>query len=163
MRFTGSLFFVFCCFLASAHDTTFRAAGNPIIRHKFTADPAAMVHNGKVYVYTGHDQAPPRHTGYQMNEWLVFSSPDMVNWTEHAVPLRVKDFAWAKADAWASQVIERNGKFYWYVAVEHGQAWLFWGNTACYYAKLKNNMIELDGEIKTISLPKFTEAPYMVR
>jgi beta-xylosidase len=208
------LLFVICDFHAGAQDTTFRAAGNPIIRHKFTADPAAMVHNGKVYVYTGHDQAPPRHNGYQMHEWLVFSSPDMVNWTEHAVPLRVKDFAWAKADAWASQVIERNGKFYWYVAVEHGtiegkaigvavsdsptgpfkdargsalitndmtraatirwddidpavyvdekgQAWLFWGNTACYYAKLKDNMIELDGEIKTISLPKFTEAPYI--
>jgi beta-xylosidase len=44
---------------------------------------------------------------------------------------------------------------------EKGQTWLFWGNTACYYAKLKDNMIELDGEIKTISLPKFTEAPWI--
>ena len=34
-------------------------------------------------------------------------------------PLNVKDFAWAKDDAWASQVIERNGKYYYYAAVEH--------------------------------------------
>ncbi|WP_230679924.1 hypothetical protein [Pontibacter sp. 172403-2] len=33
-----------------------------------------------------------------MNEWLVFSSLDMVTWTEHAVPLRAKDFKWAIID-----------------------------------------------------------------
>lgn len=93
---------------------------NPIIRNKYTADPAAFVHNGTVYLYTGHDEAPPRQERYVMNDWLLFSSTDMVNWKEHPVPLSVKDFAWAKGDAWASQVIERNGKFYWYVAVEHG-------------------------------------------
>ena len=119
MKLSWLLVLTSCYISAKAQDTTFRANGNPIIRHKFTADPAAMVHNGKVYLYTGHDQAPPRRNGYEMHEWLVFSSSDMVNWTEHAVPLRVKDFAWAKDDSWASQVIERNGKFYWYVAVEH--------------------------------------------
>jgi hypothetical protein len=31
--------------------------GNPIIRHKFTADPTAIVHDGTVYLYTGHDEA----------------------------------------------------------------------------------------------------------
>ena len=40
-------------------------------------------------------------------------------WTEHPVPLKAKDFSWAKGEAWASQVIERDGKFYWYVTVEH--------------------------------------------
>ncbi|RZK32671.1 MAG: glycoside hydrolase, partial [Hymenobacter sp.] len=43
-----------------------------------------------------------------------------------------------------------------------GQAYLFWGNTACYYAKLKPNMTELDGPIQTVSgLPRFTEAPWV--
>jgi sucrose-6-phosphate hydrolase SacC (GH32 family) len=94
--------------------------GNPVIKSKYTADPAAMVQKGTVYLYTGHDEAPPRQERYVMNEWLCFSSTDMVNWTEHPVPLKVSDFAWAKGDAWASQVIARNGKFYWYAAVEHG-------------------------------------------
>jgi len=94
-------------------------AANPIITHKYTADPAALVYNGVVYLYAGHDQCPPDRDRYQMHEWLVFSSTDMVNWTEHPVPLRPKDFAWAKDDAWASQVIERNGKFYWYVSTTH--------------------------------------------
>jgi len=196
-------------------DTLIHANGNPIIRHKFTADPAAMVYNGQVYLYTGHDVAPKGRASYVMHDWLCFSSPDMVNWTEHSNPLDVKAFAWASDDAWAGQVIERNGKFYWYVAISHGtihgksigvavsdsptgpfkdargsaiitndmttdtkiswddidptvfidddgQAYLCWGNTFCYYAKLKPNMIDLDGPIiKIDGLPHYTEAPWL--
>ncbi|WP_262903266.1 family 43 glycosylhydrolase [Hymenobacter psoromatis] len=87
--------------------------GNPIIRNKYTADPAALVQGGTVYLYTGHDEAPAPQERYVMHDWLCFSSTDMVTWTEHPVPLKVSDFAWAKDDAWASQVIARNGKFYW--------------------------------------------------
>ena len=100
-------------------DTTFRSEGNPVIRYKYTADPAAMTYKGKFYLYTGHDVCPPQENRYLMNDWCVFSTEDMKTWTEHPTPLRTTDFAWAKGDAWASQVIERNGKFYWYVAVEH--------------------------------------------
>ena len=74
-----------------------------------------MVYNGTFYLYTGHDESVPPDNWYRMYEWLVFSSKDMKTWTEHPVPLKVSDFKWAKGDAWASQVIERNGKFYWYV------------------------------------------------
>ena len=28
---------------------------------------------------------------------------------------------------------------------DDGQAYLYWGNSQCYFAKLKKNMIELDG------------------
>ena len=93
---------------------------NPIIKDKFTADAAAIVYNDSVYLYAGHDEAPDDFNFYKMNEWLVYSSSDMVNWKEHPVPLKTSDFSWASGDAWAAQVIERNGKFYWYVTVEHG-------------------------------------------
>lgn len=96
------------------------ALNNPIIKDKYTADPAALVYKDKVYLYAGHDQAPDDVNSYRMNEWLLYSSSDMVNWQEHPVPLKPADFNWAKGDAWASQVIERNGKFYWYVTVTHG-------------------------------------------
>jgi len=188
--------------------------GNPIITDKYTGDPAAMVYKNTVYLYAGHDEAPAPQQNYVMNEWLVYSSANMTDWKEHPVPLRAKDFFWAKGDAWASQVIERNGKFYWYVAVEHGtikgkaigvavadsptgpfkdakgsaiitndmttdtkiswddidptvyidddgQAYLFWGNTQCYYIKLKENMIDQDGPIQKVNLPNFTEAPWI--
>ena len=198
----------------STKDTVKLEINNPIIKDKFTADPAALVYNGTVYLYAGHDEAPDDFHFYRMNEWLVYSSQNMVDWQEHPVPLKPSDFAWAKGDAWAAQVIERDGKFYWYVTVTHNdshpgkaigvavadsptgpfkdalgealitndmttevgiswddidpavfiegdQAYLFWGNTKCYWAKLKNNMIELDGEIHTVDLPNFTEAPWI--
>ncbi|WP_372932329.1 family 43 glycosylhydrolase, partial [Mariniphaga sediminis] len=44
---------------------------------------------------------------------------------------------------------------------DDGQAYLFWGNTQCYYAKLKGNMIELDGAIQPVDVPDFTEAPWI--
>ena len=94
-------------------------AENPIITDKFTADPAAMVYNDTVYLYAGHDVCPDRENRYVMPEWLCYSSKDMVNWTEHPVPLKARDFSWAKGDAWAAQVIHKDGKFYWYVTVSH--------------------------------------------
>lgn len=189
-------------------------AGNPVITDKYTADPAALVYRDSVYLYAGHDEAPAGQERYVMNEWLVYSSADMKNWKPHPVPLKASDFSWAKGDAWASQVIERAGKFYWYAAVEHGtvpgksigvavadnplgpfkdargsalitndmttgtpiawddidptvfidddgQAYLFWGNTKCYYIKLKAGMTEQDGPVHEVSLPGYTEAPWI--
>jgi beta-xylosidase len=91
---------------------------NPILRDAFTADPAAMVYKGTVYLYTGHDEAKGKEL-FTMNDWLCYSSKDMRNWTPHGPLLSTKDFKWAKGDAWASQVIEKKGKFYWYVAIQH--------------------------------------------
>jgi arabinoxylan arabinofuranohydrolase len=187
-------------------------AANPIFIDVRTADPAALVVKDKVYLYAGHDEAKDNTKFYEMHDWLVYSSSDMVDWEAHGPRLTVKDFKWAKGDAWASQIIERKGKYYWYVTVRHddtkpgfaigvavgdsplgpfkdalgkalitndmttdtpndwddidpsviiddnGQAYLFWGNTKPRYAKLKKNMVELDGPITPINIPNFTEA-----
>lgn len=93
--------------------------GNPIITHKFTADPTVIAYNDTVYLYTGHDEPPATVDDYVMKDWLCFSSADMINWQEHPSPLKATDFSWAKGDAYASKVIEHNGRFYWYVAVTH--------------------------------------------
>lgn len=207
----------FCCLLFVKEvkaQERIETGVNPIIKNKYTADPAALVYKNKVYLYTGHDEAPKGVYSYVMNNWLCFSSEDMVHWEEHPSPLKISDFSWASGDAWAGQVIERDGKFYWYVAISHatihgkaigvavsdsptgpfkdalgkalitndmttqtkiswddidptamiddnGQAYLIWGNTKCYYAKLNKNMIELDGPIQTIDLPHYTEAPWI--
>jgi arabinoxylan arabinofuranohydrolase len=94
-------------------------ADNPIVQTIYTADPAPLVHDGRVYLYTGHDE--DENTGFfNMKDWRVFSSSDMVNWTDHGSPLSVETFSWASSDAWAGHVVERNGKFYWYVPVTNG-------------------------------------------
>lgn len=198
-------------------DTVIVATGNPLFTHKYTADPAAIVVGDTFYLYTGEDTGDGK--GYNIPNWLVFSTQDMETWIEHPIPLRTSDFSWAVGNSsWASQVIEHNGQYYWYVSTEHkdvdgkrgkaigvavsdsptgpfkdargtalitnnmttkwtdiswddidpsvfidddGQAYLFWGNTQCYYIKLKENMIETAGEIIAVELPKFTEAPWI--
>jgi beta-xylosidase len=88
-------------------------AQNPIIQTVYTADPAPMVYNDTLYLYTGHDE--DKSTWFTMKDWQVFSTTDMVNWKHCGSPLSLKTFSWAKKDAWAGQCIFRNGKFYWYV------------------------------------------------
>jgi hypothetical protein len=200
--------------LAAALAAPSALASNPIVKDIFTADPAALVDKGRVYVYVGKDEAPVGRKEYVMNEWRVYSSCDMKKWTDHGSPLRYSTFKWAGRDAWASDVVKRNGKYYFYSTVDHaalkskaigvavsdsptgpfvdargtalvtndmtkespipwddidpavfidddGQAYLYWGNTVMKYAKLKPNMIEIDGPIHTVGLDNFVEAAYL--
>lgn len=94
-------------------------AQRPVIQTKYTADPAPMVYNDTVFLYTTHDEDDAE--GFKMQDWLLYTSTDMVNWTDHGVVASLKSFDWVKRDngAWAEQVIERNGKFYMYCPI-HG-------------------------------------------
>ncbi len=93
---------------------------NPIIQTKYTADPAPMVYNDTVFLYTGHDEDDA--FGFKMQNWLLYTSTDMVNWTDHGVVASLKDFKWVPYDngAWAAQCINRNGKFYLYCPIPGG-------------------------------------------
>jgi len=191
-------------------------ASNPILPKVFTADPAAFVENGTVYLYVGHDQATATDKDYVMKEWRLYSSCDMKNWTDRGSPIQPSAFKWAigKVDAWAADITKRDGKYYFYATVDHGsipgraigvavadkpegpfvdargsalitnnmtletniawddidpaifqdddgQAYLYWGNSVLKWAKLKSNMIELDGPIHTVGVERFTEASYL--
>ena len=98
-------------------------AQNPFVQTWCTSDPAPMVHNGTMYVYTGHDEDGADF--FWMQEWRVYSTQDMVNWQDHGSPLALESFSWADDRAWASQTIERDGKFYWYI---------------CAHSKISNGM-----------------------
>jgi hypothetical protein len=92
-------------------------ADNPIVQTLYTADPAPMVYDGTCYMYTGHDEDNIVNNFYTMNDWRCYSSKDMANWTDLGSPLSYNTFSWAKGDAWAGQVVPRNGKFYYYAPV----------------------------------------------
>lgn len=108
-------------FIAAISTTT--QAQDPVIQTKFTADPAPMVYKDTVYLYAGHDE--DNAAGFLMKDWLLYTSTDMVNWTDHGPVADLSCFKWAEAGkdgfrngAWAAQCIERNGKFYLYCTVE---------------------------------------------
>lgn len=51
---------------------------------------------------------------WDMVDWHVFSTKDMVHWKDHGVIFSLKDLTWATQYAWAPDCIERNGKYYFY-------------------------------------------------
>ncbi|TFD99022.1 carbohydrate-binding protein [Dysgonomonas capnocytophagoides] len=95
-------------------------AQDALVQTKYTADPAPLVYNDTVYLYTTHDEYDSQ--GFKMLDWLLYTSTDMVNWTDHGAVASLKSFEWVTKDngAWAQQVVERNGKFYMYCPI-HGQ------------------------------------------
>jgi hypothetical protein len=191
-------------------------AQNPFITNQFTADPTARVFDGRVYVYPSHDiRATPGHGRagwFVMEDYHVFSSANLTDWTDHGVIVTQNKVPWVKPDSysmWAPDCVFRNGKYYFYfpttpqdttqgkgfrigVAVadkptgpfvpqaapiagvrgidpnvfidKDGQAYLFWSQGNIYGAKLKENMLELAAEPKTLGeLPTkgLKEGPYV--
>lgn len=102
---------------------------NPMILHEFTADPCVLVYNDTVYVYGSNDsqQAEFSHgkidNGYEkINSLKVYSSKDLVNWTDHGqINAAGKNGAakWAN-NSWAPAICTKkiNGKdkFFLYFA-----------------------------------------------
>ncbi|CAM4260420.1 family 43 glycosylhydrolase [Paenibacillus endophyticus] len=77
------------------------------------ADPHAMFYEGVYYLYgTDTANSPNMQTGIK-----VYTSTDLVNWTEKGYALRRED-SWGEKQFWAPEVIERDGTFYMYYAVE---------------------------------------------
>jgi beta-xylosidase len=101
----------------------------PLFQTKYTADPAPLVVGDTLFVYTSHDASPEDipdenekgSAGFFMYDWLLWSTTDMVNWTEHGAVASLKDFSWRSREngAWAIQTVERNGKYYLYAPL-HG-------------------------------------------
>lgn len=79
-----------------------------------------MVVGDTVYLYVGHDEAKGNQM-FNITEWLCYSSKDVKHWTAHGPVMKPTDFKWATGEAWASQAIEKDGRFYFYTTVQHGQ------------------------------------------
>jgi beta-xylosidase len=185
-------------------------AKNPFITHMYTADPSAHVWaDGRLYVYASHDIAPPRGCDL-MDQYHVFSTADMVNWTDHGEILSSKEVEWGRPEGgfmWAPDCAFKNGTYYFYfphpsgtewnktwkigVAAskspasgfksigyikglesmidpcvfidDDGQAYFYYGGGGvCKGGKLKDNMIEIDGEMKNMEgLVDFHEATWV--
>jgi hypothetical protein len=95
-------------------------AQNPIIKGQYTADPTARVFDGKVYLFPSHDiisPVEPERRWFCMEDYHVFSSEDLVHWTDHGVILDQKNVPWGNPEGysmWAPDCVEKDGKYYFY-------------------------------------------------
>ena len=105
----------------------------PLFQTKYTADPSPIVVGDTLFLFTSHDASPEdipdenekSSAGFFMYDWLLWSTTDMVNWTEHGAVASLKDIPWRSREngAWAIQTVERDGKYYLYAPLHgHGIA-----------------------------------------
>lgn len=96
-------------------------AQNPLITNQYSADPSARVFGDKVYIYPSHDILATKGHGrpgwFCMEDYHVFSSANLTDWTDHGVILTQQKVPWADSTSysmWAPDCINRNGKYYLY-------------------------------------------------
>ncbi|KQO17598.1 glycoside hydrolase family 43 protein [Paenibacillus sp. Leaf72] len=103
--------------------------GNPLVSHKFGADPYALVVEKRVYLYMtndvleyGEDGNMKENTYGTINKITVISSDDLMNWTDHG-EIRVAGpqgaAKWATqswAPAAAHKIIDGKDKYFLYFA-----------------------------------------------
>lgn len=86
----------------------------PIASHRFLADPASLVHDGRLYLYASNDDDNDSDDAYEMHSLVCVSTSDLKNWTDHGEVLRVpRDAAWANF-SWAPALVERDGTIFMY-------------------------------------------------
>ncbi len=96
-------------------------AQNPFVTDNYTADPTARVFNNRLYVYPSHDvtgcQEGQGDNNYCMPDYHVYSTDDMVNWTDHGVIIDQNSVPWVRRNSfgmWAPDCVEKNGTYYHY-------------------------------------------------
>ena len=65
----------FCSLLSTTALSQELSLNMPIIQTKYTADPAPIVYNDTVYLFTSHDEDDGEN--FHMKDWLLYTSTDM--------------------------------------------------------------------------------------
>lgn len=107
-------FFLLATCIVPALFATSAFATNPFITDFYTADPSAHVFNNRVYVYPTHDNDD--QTWFDMTDYHVYSSSDMVKWVDHGIVFNINQVGWAKKWLWASDCVYKDGMYYLYFA-----------------------------------------------
>jgi beta-xylosidase len=89
---------------------------NPILP-EFHADPEVLATNGRYYIYSTTDGVP----GWGGYYFTCYSSNDLKSWQYEGVMFDVRrDTRWAKGNAWAPAIVEKNGRYYFYYSGDEG-------------------------------------------
>ena len=104
-------------------------AQNPIVPNQGLNDPHIHIFNDTAYVYASHDKSA-NNKKFIMEDWWIWSSPDLVNWTKKSV-LKPQDTYIGKdfTSCWATDVAYKNGKYYWYFSEGNQQTGVVVGDS----------------------------------
>ncbi|MBD0834779.1 family 43 glycosylhydrolase [Aestuariibaculum suncheonense] len=108
---------------------TLVVAQNPIVPNKGLNDPHIHIFDDIAYLYASHDKSI-ENKGFVMEDWWVWSSPDLVNWTRRST-LKPDNTYIGKSfqSCWATDVGYKNGKYYWYFSEGNEQTGVVVGDS----------------------------------
>ena len=104
-------------------------AKNPIISDKGANDPHIRIIDGKAYLSASHDRSI-HDQGFTMNDWWLWSSDDLVNWNlEYTLKPEETYIGKTFSNCWATDIVKRNGKYYWYFSEANQQTGVMVGDS----------------------------------
>lgn len=106
---------------------------NDLSQNYYSADASTLEYDGKLFVFTGHDEAEPTYGSFNMKDWGVYvtDNPESGKWTHYKTIAKADLFDWATGDgAYAGQVVVDDAGtadtaddwFYYYVPVKDKNA-----------------------------------------
>ncbi len=111
------------------NDSMGQFSGNPIIPGRGVCDPHIRIFGDKAYLYATHDTSP-ENNHFVMEDWWIWSSPDLVHWTHECTLKPEQTYMGAGfASCWATDTAERNGKYYWYLSERNKRTGVVVGET----------------------------------
>ena len=83
-------------------------------------------------LYTSTSVDNEEGEGYQKTIWQLYTTTDMVNWTDCGTVASLADFSWAGDNgAWAPHVVPRDGKWYMYAPIQLRGIGVLVGQSPC--------------------------------
>lgn len=95
------------CFISSG---VFAQFNNPIIKGWY-ADPEGIKYGGTYWVFPTYSDAYNKQVFFD-----AFSSKDLKHWDTHHDVLDTSAVKWAKRAMWAPAVLQKDGKYYFFLA-----------------------------------------------
>lgn len=104
-------------------------AANPIVPNRGLNDPHIHIFGDRAFVYASHDRSIT-NKAFIMDDWWVWSSPDLVHWTNECVIKPEQTYIGKPfTGCWATDAAFRNGKYYFYFSERNKQAGVLVGDS----------------------------------
>jgi len=91
-------------------------AGNPIVPDVGMADPHIHIFKDKAYLYCTRDAGGPTSKTWNMPDWNIWSSPDLIHWKHERTILPTETYIGKSIGCWAPDVARFKGKYYLYLS-----------------------------------------------
>lgn len=82
-------------------------------------DPHALVENGRLYLFCGHDESWDTDDTWRMNRWEIRSSDNLTDWRKDGKILPTQTYIGDQPNCWAGDIVKKGDKYYWFFSNRH--------------------------------------------